>query len=263
MSGSSAGAPASGEGIEDGSLLPSAGQEGACSLAPSGPSARRAIALLTLATLLVIVGAINRLTRISETTFFDLSPFLWKDFWSIFVLAPVMAGVLALQLREFSGTGPCSIFLFVFFAAVMGASMGLHDLTNAMSRPGVARTAFHETIKFLDDGFSHGTFFVSFAGVSLLVIAAQVRTPIKAPMSVAAIVAVMANSLVLAAMIFANMAPEEKTGIDLIVILLVLSAAVGMRLRSRKPLRRLPVSCYFESAFALGLVSSVVAKTLR
>jgi len=225
-------------------------------------SAPRVVALLSLITLLVIVGAINRLTKVSEAAFFDYAPFLWKDFWSIFILAPLMAAVLALLLKELGGAGTRSICVFVFLVAVMGASMGLHDLTNAMSRAGVPRTAFHETVEFLDDGLSHWTFFVSFAGISVLMIAAQARNPLLAPMSRVAVVAVAANALVLAAMIYANMAPEETT-VDLAVILVVLAAAVGIRLRARTPFRRLPVSCYFEFGFALGLVSSVVAKMLR
>jgi len=225
-------------------------------------SAPRVVALLSLITLLVILGAINRLTKVSEIAFFDYAPFLWKDFWSMFLLAPLMAAVLALLLKELGGTETCSICVFVFLVAVLGASMGLHDLTNAMSRAGVPRTSFHDTVAFLDDGLSHWTFFVSFAGISLLMVSAQARNPLAAPMSPAAVAAVVANSLVLAAMIFANMAPEE-TAVDLAVILVVLAAVAGIRLRLRTPLRRLPVSCYFEAGFALGLVSSVVAKMLR
>ena len=229
---------------------------------PLGPSARRVVALLSLITLLVIVGAINRLTKVCEGAFFDHAPFLWKDFWSIFILAPLMAAVLALLLKELGGTGARSICAFVFLVAVMGASMGLNDLTNAMSRAGVPSTSFHDTVAFLDDGLSHWTFFVSFGGISVLMIAAHARNPLPAPMSRAAVVAVVVNALVLAAMLFANMAPEE-TAVDLAVILVVLAAAVGIRLCARTPLRRLPVSCYFELGFALGLVSSVAAKMLR
>ena len=226
------------------------------------PRAGRTIVFLTLITALVILGAVNRLTEIAGQPFFGLAPFLVKDFLSIFVLAPLMAALLALLLREYGGVGPASMFFFVFLAAVLGASMGLHDFTNAMTRTGVERTGFHDAIVFLDDDLSHWTFFVAYAGLSLMVILAQVRRPLAEPLSRWGIVAVTANALVLAAMTFANLAPESKTALDLVVVFAVLAAAFAMRLLAKQPLRRLPVSWYFESGFGIALVASIVYKTL-
>jgi len=141
--------------------------------------------------------------------------------------------------------------------------MGVHEVTNTLSRAaGRLPEDLAATIAFLDDRFSHHTFFVSFAGVTLSLIAGQLRAPLASAPSAAYVAALSANALFMAALIFANMA-FEPTRVDLAVGLSVWVAGTAMWRLHRAPLRRAPVVFCFLWAYGLGFIGAIVYKLAR
>ena len=118
------------------------------------------------------------------------------------------------------------------------------------------RGALCEIVRYQDDELSHFLFFVGFAGIAAVLLAAQAAGPDLRP-SRRELAPVLANSALVAAAIVANLGFEEL-GLDLAVIVLVAALAAWLWRRCGPR----PLIVYFAAAYVTGLAVTLAVRAL-
>jgi hypothetical protein len=240
--------------------------------------------LLTLQTLVIILGSLNRL---GPWTLGYVAPneFLrWVDLFNMLPIPMVsiaVSGALFYVLAYDNGRhygrwhqGLGLVFLLAVY--LFGASYGNHEVTNYLNsrfcieNPLPNGEDLCRIVIYNDDEFSHYLFFAAFVAINTILMVMQVLFPYTrlAGEAVGGYVLVspsnqdigllVFNGLFIALGVMANLAFEE-IGLDLYVIvgLALLSAGLWWRYG------RQPLLIYYTVAYWVGLGLTVVAKTLR
>jgi hypothetical protein len=116
---------------------------------------------------------------------------------------------------------------------------------------------FCRIVIFNDDEFSHWVFFAGFILVNLALLLIQDLFPTQKPPGRSDSLLLVANGLFIGLGVFANLAFEE-IGFDLVVVaILAFFSAVLLWRRGRQPL-----TIYYLTAYTLGLVTTLLYKSL-
>jgi hypothetical protein len=246
---------------------------------PTRPPKLRTIhLLLSLQTLIIILGSLNRL---GSWTLGYVAPneFLrWVDLLNMLpipMLTIAVSGVLFFVLaydnghhydRWHKGLG----LLFLLAVYVFGASYGNHEVTNYLNSRFCIETPLPDgedlcrIVIYNDDEFSHYLFFAAFVAINTILMGMQVLFPHTrlegsgSLLSRRDIALLVFNGLFIALGVMANLAFEE-IGLDLVVIVLLALIAVGLLWRYG----RQPLLIYYTVAYWVGLGLTILVKLLR
>jgi hypothetical protein len=234
--------------------------------------------LLSLQTLVIILGSLNRL---GSWTLGYMAPheFLrWVDLLNMLpipILSVAISGILFFVLaydnghhygRWHKGLG----LLFLLAVYVFGASYGNHEVTNYLNsrfcidNPLPNGEDLCRIVTYNDDEFSHYLFFAAFVAINTILMGMQVLFPhyrleeSTSPFSQRDIALLVFNGFFIAVGVMANLAFEE-IGLDLYVIVLLAVVAVGLLWRYG----RQPLLIYYTVAYWVGLALTVVVKLIR
>ena len=148
------------------------------------------------------------------------------------------------------------------FAAALylfALSYGMHEPANHLSErfcDGAGGDGLCAALAYQDDQLSHFLFFAGFTGIQAVLLVAQAAVAAATPaLTTRERTVLLANAVLVAAAIVANLAFEE-IGLDLAVVA-VLAAAATWLLRRRGPT---PVLVYFAAANVAGLVVTAALK---
>lgn len=231
--------------------------------------------LLSVQTIVIILGSINRLTNLTTAYVLPNQFLRWVDLLNM--LAIPLASLLASYLlkrhletahnggvRGGARDGRTHVWLSILFfigVYLTAASYGDHEVTNFLH----ARFCESDTTSDLcriviynDDEFSHYVFFTGFTLVNATLMFLQVIFPYRGELRTSDVVLLIVNSLFIALGIFANLGFEE-IGLDLVVVAILAVMASGLLWRNR----RQPIVMYYAVAYMLGLVATFGVKGLR
>jgi hypothetical protein len=202
--------------------------------------------LLGAQSLILVVASVNRLWDGTDVAVLPHGALRLVDVLNLLVLAP--AGLLVFHaLLEQLEPSRWLRLGFVAAAYLFAASYGMHeaaDYLNARFCPGDAQLC--AIVGYQDDELSHLLFFAGFAGIAVVLLAAQARVSEATSAKDRALV--LANAALVAAAIVANLGFEE-IGLDLIVVAAVALLAIALWLRHGPR----PLILYFGSAYTAGL----------
>lgn len=224
--------------------------------------------LLSVQTVVIILGSINRLTNLTTAYVLPNQFLRWVDLLNMLVipLGSLLASYLLkrhLESAHIAGArdGRVHVWLsVVFFIGVYltAASYGDHEVTNYLH----VRFCTNDTtsdlcriIIYNDDEFSHYLFFAGFTLVNAVLMGLQVIFPYRGEWRVSDVVLLLFNSLFIALGIFANLGFEE-IGLDLVVVAILAVIALGLLWRNR----RQPILAYYAVAYSLGLAATFIGK---
>ncbi len=226
---------------------------------------RRTHLLLTVQSVVVLLVAVNRLTRLT-TGYVAANEFLrWVDLLNMLVLPVVSVLALYALRRVLRYPSPAlgrraDVALAVVFVVgvyLLAAGYGDHEVTNYLHirfcdvRPFGATDQLCQIIVYNDDQFSHLVFFIGFILLSLSVLLLPPLFPALRQASGRHLAALAANAVVFALGIFANLAFEEL-GLDLYVVAIVALVSAGLWWRRRRE----PLLIYYVIAYWLGLLGT-------
>jgi hypothetical protein len=225
-------------------------------------------ALLAVQSGLLVLGSVNRLWSATDVELLPHDALRLVDVLNLLVIAP--ASVLAfLALLEHVLTGADArrrrALRLAYVAAVylFAASYGMHEAADYLNArfcgDREVDRALCAIVEYHDDELSHLLFFAGFAGIAATLLLAEAAAPSRvAEMERRDYALVGANAALVAAAIVANLGFEE-IGLDLLVVAGV--AALALALWRRGGPR--PLTVYFGSAYAVGLVLTVTAQLAR
>jgi hypothetical protein len=227
-------------------------------------------ALLAAQSVIVVLLTINRLSPLALGYVAPNEFLRWVDFNNMLVLplASLVAFYLLKRRLELSAASPARDgrvhlalnLAFIVGAYLLGASYGDHEVTNYLHArfcADDASSALCRIVIFNDDEFSHWVFFAGFVLVNAALMLLQVLFPHRGAVTGADLALLVLNGVFIGAGVFANLA-FEVIGLDLYVVaLLALIAALLLWRRGPQPLL-----VYYATAFWLGLVGTVLYKTL-
>lgn len=220
---------------------------------------RRIAILLSLQTVILILGSANRLMKWSHTPVAANGFLRWVDFNHLLVFPPLTI-LVSLAIRQtFVNLGKKSYIgvdvLFVLSVYFLGAGYGVHELANYLSSWTAGNDSFssdfQEIIRFNDDDFSHWIFFGAFVGVNLSVLLWQYLNPFSSPLKKTELILILCNALILAAAIFANLS-QGKLGFDLVALLVLAVPALIFWCKNRSQ----PIFLFYFAGLWLGLVAT-------
>ncbi len=221
---------------------------------------------LTIQTLVIILGSINRLGSLTVAYVSGKEFLRWVDLVNMLPL-PVLSLVGFFLLKrelengygegrgpEARGEWPLQL-AFLLGVYLLGVGYGIHEVTNYLHTRFCVDGAgtFCRLVVFHDDEFSHWLFFAGFVMVNAALMFLQVVFPYPGVVGARDRILLIFNALFVGAGIFANLA-FEVIGLDLYVVALL--AAVALYLRFRKGPQ--PLLVYYSFAYVLGLVTTVV-----
>jgi|GEM_PF-500409 hypothetical protein len=239
---------------------------------------RTILILLSVQSVVIILGSINRLTRLTDV---PLEPFGYLrllDFLNMLVLplASLIAFWLLRKHLEASGGWAWQQrramlvlgALFLTGSYLLAASYGTHEVTNYLhSRfcltdavpPATVDSDICRIIAFNDDDFSHHVFFVGFVIVNTVMLACQVLLPRHGELTRSERAGIVINALFIAAGIVANLAFED-IGLDLVVI--VILAALAVIVFFRRDGKNQPLILYYATAYTIGLAVTIFVRLI-
>jgi hypothetical protein len=207
----------------------------------------------------VLIGllSVNRLSPLTKG-FVAGNQFLrWADLLNL-VLSLAAILLTHLMLRTVRPDADRALDLtFVAGAWLYAAGYGDHETTNYLHErfcPDAA-TDLCRIIAYHDDTFSHLLFFAGFIVLAVVVMAAQATRPDPRPLRPADNISAVANGLLVAAGIVANLA-FEPLGLDLYVVAAV--AVIDVTLLIRHPTQL--ILRYYAVAFVAGLLVTAAIK---
>ncbi len=237
---------------------------------PAHPSLSRLHWLLSVQTLVIMLGSLNRLGPWT-LGYVAANEFLrWVDFHNMLTLPLISVTAFYLLKKEIErgelgGNGrstnldgrPLLLNLaFILGLYLFAASYGSHETTNYLHTRFCLDSPVSDLCRiviFNDDEFSHWLFFAGFALLNGALMLLQVAYPWPGKVSGRDTAVLTFNALFVALGIFANLGFEE-IGLDLLVVL-GLAALSGWLLWRYG---RQPLLVYYAVAYGVGLVSTAV-----
>lgn len=224
--------------------------------------------LLTVQTVIIVLGSLNRL---GSWTMGFVAPneFLrWVELHNMLTLPLISVSAFYLLKKQVEkGVSNVSNrvslllnLLFIVGIYLLAAGYGNHEITNYLhSRfcPDGAVDDLCRIIIFNDDEFSHWLFFGGFILLNGVLMVLQVVHPWRGPTRGRDSVMLIFNALFVALGIFANLGFEE-IGFDLFVVLGIAGLAGGLRWR----FGRQPLLLYYLTAYGVGLVVTVLYRAV-
>lgn len=240
------------------------------------PKVRTIHILLSIQTLVILLGSFNRL---GSWTLGYVAPneFLrWVDLFNMLpipMLSIAASGALFYVLaydngRYFGKWHKVLGLAFLLAVYVFGASYGDHEVTNYLNsrfcieKPLPNGEDLCRIVAYNDDDFSHYLFFAAFVAINTILMLMQVLFPAfpaaHPSLSKRDMALLGVNGAFIALGVMANLAFEE-IGLDLYVIILLALLAAGLLWRYG----RQPLLLYYTLAYWLGLGLTVVVKAVR
>ncbi len=236
-------------------------------VAPRGLGRIRA--LLAVQSVVVVLVAINRLSRLT-LGYVAANEFLrWVDLHNMLTLPLISIVAFYLLKKTIEASGqPASPraqvavnLAFIAGIYLLGAGYGDHEVTNYLHARFCGRgdaSPLCRIVVFNDDEFSHWVFFAGFVLVNAALMLLQALFPHREALRGGDLALIALNGTLIGAGVFANLA-FERIGLDLYVVaLLALLALVLLRRLGRQPLL-----VYYATAYGLGLVATGLYKILR
>ncbi len=231
------------------------------------PTLRRLHAILAVQSLVVILVSVNRLSTLTLGYVAPNQFLRWVDLINMLPLPLVSLAAFYLLKKRLEYDGPARegrrhlilSLAFVVGIYLLGAGYGAHEVTNYLHARFCADAAgdLCRIVAFNDDEFSHWVFFAGFVLVNAALLLIQDLFPAPAGPGRSDNLLLIANGVFIGFGVFANLA-FEVIGLDLfIVALLALLAAFLFWRRGRQPL-----TIYYLTAYALGLVGTLLYKAL-
>jgi hypothetical protein len=229
-----------------------------------GAWTRRLHLLLTAQSALLVLASINRLSSATDARLLPHGSLRVVDVVNLLVLVPATVIVFYVLLEHVAeGASARTRRLlrigFVVSLYLYAASYGMHepaDFLHSHFCHGDENGSLCQVVGYQDDGFSHGLFFVGFAGIDAVLMLAQSAAG-GARFAGRDRWLVLANASVVAAAIVANLG-FEQIGLDLFVVAAV--AALALVLLRRRG--ALPLIAYFAWAYTAGLALTLVVRAL-
>jgi hypothetical protein len=230
---------------------------------------KRIHTLLGIQSLVAILVSVNRLGTWTLGYVLPNEFLRWVDFNNMLVLPliSVVASYLLKKTIEYDSPqreGRSHIawnLVFIVGLYLLAASYGDHEVTNYLHQRFCATDTTSDLCRiviFNDDEFSHWLFFTGFVMVNAAILFLQNLFPHQGQITGTDYVLLALNALFLGAGVFANLGFEE-IGLDLYVVALL--AFISTYLLWRRG--RQPMFIYYTIAYWLGLVTSLIAQTLR
>jgi hypothetical protein len=228
-------------------------------------------ALLTVQTLAIVLGSINRLGPWT-LGYVAANEFLrWVDLVNMLIIPLISLLALYLVKKQLESNGDAvSInsrrhlalnLIFIVGLYLLGASYGDHEVTNYLHARFCAddtSSALCRIVIFNDDEFSHWVFFTGFVMVNAALMFFQVLFPRRGRLSTLDVALLALNALFIGAGIFANLA-FEVIGLDLVVVALLTAVALWLWWRNRSQ----PLIVYYSIAYTLGLLATTIYKIVN
>lgn len=223
--------------------------------------------LLTAQSVIIILGSINRLSSLTVDYVAPNEFLRWMDLHNMLTL-PLFSLVIMIVLKEqIERFGPTAYpqwhrlltALFVVAAFTLGVGRGNHEVTNylnsrfCLEQP---NSEFCPIIAYNDDVFSHWVWFAGFVLISATLMGVQAIFPIGFRLSRRDAWLILANSLLVALGIVANLA-FEQIGSDLVIVIFVAVLAwILIWWRGWQPL-----ILYYGFAFSVGAMGTAIVKS--
>lgn len=232
---------------------------------------------LTVQTVVVILGSLNRLGDWTQG-YVAANEFLrWVDFNNMLLLPPIslIAFYLLKKHLEAGATTQHRCWhlamnlLFVLGVYLLGSGYGNHEVTNYLherfcstnSMADSATSALCRIVIFNDDEFSHWVFFGGFILINTAMMLIQVLFPELSPIRWRDGALLIGNSLFIALGIFANLA-FETIGFDLYVVATLALLSLILLTRPNGSGFRQPLTIYYATAYTIGLVAAFLYKSM-
>lgn len=236
----------------------------------SPPSLVRLHWLLSVQTLVIMLGSLNRLGSWTLGYVAQNEFLRWVDLHNMLTLPLISVTAFYLLKKELERGGgegngrhpqpdwrPLLLNLaFILGLYLFAASYGSHETTNYLHTrfcPDGAVSDLCRIVIFNDDEFSHWLFFAGFALLNGALMLLQVLYPWLGQLSGRDTAVLTFNALFVALGIFANLG-FEPIGLDLIIVLGLALLAAGLLWRYG----RQPLLLYYAVAYGVGLVSTAV-----
>ncbi|MBI2600576.1 hypothetical protein HYW42_01370 [Candidatus Daviesbacteria bacterium] len=232
---------------------------------------RRFHLILTGLSLNIILLSLNRLTEFTQGYLQPFEFLRWLDFNAMLPI-PLLSVLLYYLLRKevlydspFSKSTLYIILALIFIAGVyfFGAGSGDHEVTNYLNsrfcQAGRVDSPICNIISFNDDQFSHYVYYLGFVLLNISLMFLEHFYPRKDSVFKIDLILIVANSLFIAAGIFANLAFEEAV-IDLVVFSSVMILALYLLIFTQRKLTWLPVTFYFALSYTLGVLATLLYK---
>lgn len=237
--------------------------------APDGAAMRLAPLhlLLTGQTILVILLSINRLSSLTLGYALPHEGLRWVDLNNLLLFPFLSAGLSYLTLRWIEQGRQPTLWhglLLTLSIYLLAAGYGVHEVTNYLHArfcPEGATDRLCEIIIYNDDDFSHLVFFAGFIGVTVALLLAQAAHPRRGPLGSLDGPLLIANGLVIALGVFANLA-FEATGLDLPVVIGVALLALWLWWRARRRGEIVPLVTYTLVAYGVSSIAVSIVKAL-
>ena len=225
--------------------------------------------LLAVQSVVAILVSINRLGTWTLGYVLPNQFLRWVDFNNMLVLPLISLVAFYLLKKTIEYESPAREgrahmawnLVFIVGLYLLGASYGDHEVTNYLHHrfcPTHTASDLCRIVIFNDDEFSHWVFFTGFVMGNVAILFIQNLFSHRESITNVDLALLSLNALFLGAGVFANLGFEE-IGLDLYVVaLLALTATYLLWRRGRQPM-----FVYYTIAYWLGLVSSLIAQTLR
>lgn len=232
-------------------------------------SLNRTHTLLTVQTIAIILGSINRLGSLTLGYVAENEFLRWVDFHNMLTVALISLISFYLLKKHLEYDSPARDgrqhlalnVLFIVGVYVLGASYGDHEVTNYLHVRFCAADTTSDLCRiviFNDDEFSHWLFFIGFVLVNGALLFWQVLFPYRGRVTNRDLVLLAGNALFIGLGIMANLGFEE-IGLDLLVV--VFLTALSLYLLRRHG--RQPLLIYYTIAYVFGLAATLVVRLMR
>lgn len=234
----------------------------------TGVTLGRLHALLSVQTLVILLGSINRLGTLTLGYVAPNEFLRWVDFHNMLTLPLISLSAFYLLKKTLEYASPqregrwhlALNLAFILGLYLLGASYGTHEVTNYLNYRfcrAEAASDLCRIVMFNDDDFSHWVFFTGFVLVNAALMFLQVLFPHPAPLSKWDKAWLVFNALFIALGLFANLA-FEVIGLDLYVVFLLAVVALGLLWRRGAQ----PLLIYYSVAYVVGLMATAAYKLI-
>lgn len=232
-------------------------------------SLNRTHALLTLQTIAIILGSINRLGSLTLGYVAENEFLRWVDFHNMLTVALISLVGFYLLKKHLEYDSPARDgrahlalnVLFILGVYLLGASYGDHEVTNYLHVRFCLDDASSDLCRiviFNDDEFSHWLFFLGFVLVNGSLLFWQVLFPFRGRVAGRDLALLAGNALFISLGIMANLGFEE-IGLDLYVVVLL----TAMSLYLLRRYGRQPLILYYTIAYVFGLTATLMVRLVR
>ena len=229
---------------------------------------KRIHVLLTIQSLVGILVSLNRLGTWTLDYVLPNQFLRWVDLNNILLsLISIIALYFLKKAIEYDSPARESrahlawSLIFIVGLYFTAASYGDHEVTNYLHARFCATDTTSDLCRiviFNDDEFSHWIFFTGFVMVNAAILFLQTIFPYREKTTNGDIALLSLNALFLGAAVLANLGFEE-IGLDLYVVALL--AVISAYLLWRRG--RQPMFIYYTIAYWFGLISTLIAQSVR